>query len=289
MTFRSLKYLNKRSDYYCPPLAEKGKVGEEPDCAGSMIVGLNYSLSRAVEEAMPDRRSAREVQTMNRPFTALFMLMSVDGKISTGATDEMDVDRDFPLIVGLREGLHQYYEIEQTTDLWSFNTGRVQAKMGVNTREMPAKTPVSFVLLDNHHLNEHGVRYFCAKSKQFVLITTNRTHPAFDVKEENLHIIFQDNLSLASALTILKEQFGCEKLTIQSGGTVNGLFLREKLFDFVDVVVAPVLVGGKDTATLIDGRSLQASEELTQLGVLRLMEATPLQDSYLRLRYRVIE
>ncbi|MBQ2080430.1 MAG: deaminase, partial [Treponema sp.] len=62
---------------------------------------------------------------MERPTTTLFMLMSLDGKISTGASDELDVDRDFPLIDGLKEGLHQYYEIEQTTDLWSFNTGRV--------------------------------------------------------------------------------------------------------------------------------------------------------------------
>lgn len=225
---------------------------------------------------------------MNRPMTTLFMLMSVDGKISTGATDELDVDQDYPQIDGLREGLHQYYEIEQTTDLWSFNTGRVQAKMGVNTKPIPEKTPVSFVLLDNHHLDEHGIRYFCARSKQFVLITSNRDHPAFRVPAENLRIIFQEKLSLAAALTILRERFGCERLTIQSGGTVNGLFLREKLFDFVDVVVAPVLIGGKDTATLIDGPSLQARDELSQLGVLRLIDACPLQDSYLRLRYQVI-
>ena len=231
---------------------------------------------------------SRETPKVNRPVTTLFMLMSVDGKISTGATDDMDVDRDFPLIAGLKEGLHQYYEIEQTTDLWSFNTGRVQDKMGANRLDMPDKTPVSFVLLDNRHLNEHGVRYFCAKSKQFVLITTNRNHPAFHVKAENLHIIFQEKLSLAAVLTSLKEQFGCDRLTIQSGGTVNGLFLREKLFDFVDVVVAPALIGGKDTATLIDGRSLQAKDELDKLGTLRLMEAIPLQDSYLRLRYQVM-
>ena len=154
---------------------------------------------------------------MNQPTTTLFMLMSVDGKISTGATDEMDVDQDFPQIAGLKDGLYQYYEIEQSTDLWSFNTGRVQAKMGVNTADMPDKTPVSFVLLDNSHLNEHGVRYFCAKSKQFVLITTNKNHPAFHVKEENLYIIFQEKLSLTAALMILKEQFGCDRLTIQSG------------------------------------------------------------------------
>ena len=178
-----------------------------------------------------------EVEKVDRPITTLFMLMSVDGKISTGATDELDVDWDFPGIPGLKEGLHQYYEIEQTTDLWSFNTGRVQKKMGANTNELPAKTPVSFVLLDNRHLNEHGVRYFCARSKQFVLITSNRNHPAFGVDEDNLHIIFQEKVSLADALKQLREQFGCERLTVQSGGTVNGLFLREKLFDYVDVVV----------------------------------------------------
>ena len=64
---------------------------------------------------------------MDRPITTQFMLMSVDGKISTGATDELDVDRDFPGIPGLKEGLHQYCEIEQTTDMWSFNTGRFGA------------------------------------------------------------------------------------------------------------------------------------------------------------------
>ena len=113
-------------------------------------------------------------------------------------------------------------------------------------------------------------------------------HPAFSVRAENLHILLQKELALTDALTQLKEQFSCERLTIQSGGTVNELFLREKLFDFVDVVVAPVLIGGKDTATLIDGRSLQAKDELDKLGVLRLMDAAPLQDSYLRLRYQVI-
>ena len=112
---------------------------------------------------------------MDRPITTLFMLMSVDGKISTGAVDDLDVDKDFPKIAGVREGLHQYYEIEQTTDLWSLNSGRVQAKMGVNTKKMPKKTQVSFVIIDNKHLNEHGIKYFCALSKKFVLITDRKS------------------------------------------------------------------------------------------------------------------
>lgn len=225
---------------------------------------------------------------MKRPITTLFMLMSVDGKISTGATDAFDVDKDFPKIMGVQEGLYQYYEIEQSTDLWSLNSGRVQEKMGVNTKEMPNKLPVSFVLIDNHHLTEHGIRYFCALSKDFVLITSNADHPAFQVKEDNLHIIYQRELSLTEALEKLKSDYDCQRITIQSGGTLNGLFLREKLFDYIDIVVAPVLIGGKDTSTLIDGKSLRFEDELSQLGVLKLLECAVLEDSYLRLRYQVI-
>ena len=225
---------------------------------------------------------------MDRPVTTLFMLTSVDGKISTGATDELDVDRDFPMIDGLKEGLHQYYEIEQTTDLWAFNTGRVQAKMGVNRKDPPPASPVSFVILDNHHLTEKGVRYFCAWAKTFVLITSDRSHPAFGVKADNLHIIFQEKTDLRGALVRLKKEFGCDRLTVQSGGTVNSLFLREKLLDYVDLVVAPVLIGGRDTSTLIDGSSLTAREELSGLGVLKLTDCTVLEDSYIRLRYQVI-
>lgn len=225
---------------------------------------------------------------MDRPITTLFMLMSVDGKISTGATDDLDVDKDFPKIIGVKEGLHQYYEIEQTTDLWSFNSGRVQAKIGVNTRKMSNKTPVSFVVIDNKHLNENGIRYFCHLSKEFVLITCNANHPAFNINESNLHIIYQSELSLKDVLIKLKSEYGCERITIQSGGTLNGLFLREKLLDYIDIVVAPLLIGGKDTATLIDGKSLLSESELSKLGVLKLQECLVLEDSYLRLRYKVI-
>ncbi len=225
---------------------------------------------------------------MDRPVTTLFMLMSVDGKISTGSSDALDVDRDFPKIPGLKEGLYQYYEIEQTTDLWSFNTGRVQAKIGVNEKAMPAKTPVSFVLLDNHHLTEHGVRYFCALSKQIVIITSNANHPALQMKEDNLSVIYENPFSLKNALEYLKKDYGCERLTLQSGGTVNGLLLREKLIDYVDIVVAPVLVGGKDTPTLVDGESLISERELSKLGVMKLVDCQVLKDSYIRLRYKVV-
>lgn len=228
------------------------------------------------------------METKKRPVTTLFMLSSVDGKISTGAADELDFDRDFPRVPGVREGLQQYYDIEQTTDLWSLNSGRVQAKMGVNEKAMPEKTGVSFVLIDNRHLTEHGVAYFCARSRQMVLVTSNSRHPAFQAKAENLRIIFQPKLDLAAMLEQLKAEFGCQRVTIQTGGTLNGLFLREKLLDYVDIVVAPVLIGGGAAPTLIDGEPVASTDRLSELGVLELESAQSLKHSYVRLRYKVV-
>ena len=71
---------------------------------------------------------------MSKPLTTLFLIESLDGKISTGDTDKLDVDKDFTDIVGVKEGLHQYYDLEKQTDLVSFNTGRVQAKVGANQK-----------------------------------------------------------------------------------------------------------------------------------------------------------
>ncbi|MBQ6524573.1 MAG: dihydrofolate reductase family protein [Atopobiaceae bacterium] len=81
--------------------------------------------------------------------------------------------------------------------------------------------------------------------------------------------------------------YGCERLTIQSGGTLNAALVREGLVDFVDVVVAPLVVGGRDTPTLVDGPSLTSIDELSRLCALELLGCEALRDSYVRLRYRV--
>lgn len=229
---------------------------------------------------------------MNRPETTLFLLMSVDGEISTGDNDTMDVDKDFPEIEGLKEGLRQYYDIEQQTDLFSLNTGRVFAKVGVNEKiDEPSKLPVSFIVIDNKpHLTKKGVLYLAKKSTNLIIATTNREHPAFTVKEtfSNLHIFAYDNkINFSELFCNLKEKFGADKLTIQSGGTLNSTFIREGLVDRILLVVAPALVGGKNTSTLIDGDSIHNREDLFRIKTLELIQAKPLENSYLLLEYKV--
>lgn len=229
---------------------------------------------------------------MKRPETTLFMLMSVDGKVSTGDTDVMDVDKDYPKIAGVKEGLQQYYDLELETDLFSFNTGRVFAKVGMNKKtDVPEKLPVSFVVVDNEpHLTEQGVSYLSKKSKNLIIATTNKTHPAIALKTtlENVHVLeYEKDINFHDLFSTIVEQFGAERMTVQSGGTLNTTLVREGLIDRVLLVVAPALIGGKNTSTLLDGESLHAPEELNEIKALELVQAKQLKNSYLFLEYRV--
>ena len=53
-----------------------------------------------------------ESEETSRVETTLFLLMSVDGKITSGESDGLDPDQDWKRIQGAREGLYQYYELE---------------------------------------------------------------------------------------------------------------------------------------------------------------------------------
>ena len=228
---------------------------------------------------------------MDRPVTTLFLIESLDGKISPGNSDNLDVDKDWSKIDGVKEGLYQYYDIEQTTDLCSLNTGRVMEKIGVNVRkDIPKKSPCTFVIIDNKpHLDKNGIYYLSNWVNKLIIVTTNINHIVFTEKDNynNIEILFYEKLDLIILLTDLYLKLKIKNLTIQSGGTLNGLFLRNNLIDFVNIVIAPILVGGKNVSTLIDGESITSPDELYKLKPLELTECNVLKHSYLQLKYKV--
>lgn len=225
---------------------------------------------------------------MNRPFTTLFMLSSIDGKISTGSVDSRDVDHDFPKISGVSEGLPQYYALEQKTDLYSFNTGRVFAKVGWNKpKEKIQKSPVRFIIVDTKpHLTRRGIENLLKKCTKLFLVTTNSNHPAFKIKDENLEIIlFQKKIIFSSLFKKLKQKYGVKRITIQSGGTMNAHLVREGLIDRLSIVFAPVIIGGSSTSSLVDGPSITKDSEIEWIKAFNLKKVQKLKDSYLHLIY----
>jgi 2,5-diamino-6-(ribosylamino)-4(3H)-pyrimidinone 5'-phosphate reductase len=236
------------------------------------------------------RSTLLHIPMHTRPHTTLFLIASLDGKISSGDTDALDVDADWKRVHGVKEGLSQYYALEKQTDACFFQSGRVFAKIGFNWREpAPLRIPVTGVIVDNKpHLMSKGIRYLSSWLERVLIVTTNPQHPAFEFGE-NVHVIrFSETIDFSALLHSLRQDFGIDRLTIQSGGTLNATLLRLGLIDEVSFVIAPLLVGGANTPTLVDGEALHSVDQLTSLRPLELLSCERLDHSYLHLRYRVL-
>ncbi|MFZ2189280.1 MAG: dihydrofolate reductase family protein, partial [Candidatus Magasanikiibacteriota bacterium] len=64
--------------------------------------------------------------------------------------------------------------------------------------------------------------------------------------------------------------------------------LRARLIDEVSIVIAPCLIGGTNTASLMGGESLHSEDDLLKIKSLELIEAKTLTNSYIHLRYKVL-
>lgn len=226
---------------------------------------------------------------MDRPFNTLFMLSSLDGKISTGKVSTRDFDKDCLKIKSIVKGLAQYYAIEKKTDFYSFNTGKVMAKIGMNKKRNITKIPVNFIILDNKpHLTKEGVMNMLKWCKKLFLVTTNKNHPAFKVSSDSLEILYYKKLNLPALFSELKKKYGIRRITIQSGGEMNSSLIRKGLIDRVSFVFAPMLVGGRDAPTLVDGVALSSDKDLKLIKALKLEKINKLKESYIHLVYRVL-
>jgi 2,5-diamino-6-(ribosylamino)-4(3H)-pyrimidinone 5'-phosphate reductase len=205
----------------------------------------------------------------------------------------LDSDSDWNRIVGVKEGFSQYYKVEQSLGPNYLNSGRVLEKVGFNNKkETPQKEPLRFVVVDRRpHLNEKGIDYLCNWLERLFIVTSNPTHPGFELKSryENLEMIYYENdIDFSDLLMKLRKDHNIQRITIESGGTLNSVFFRNGLIDHVTIVVAPLIVGGKDTSSLVDGFSLTEQSQLHLLKALKLRECRKLENSYLFLEYDVI-
>ena len=157
---------------------------------------------------------------------------------------------------------------------------------------MEKEKSLCFVVVDNKpHLDEQGTEYFAKRSKVFYLITTNKNHPAFKLREKysNIEILYYPNkIDFVDVFGRFKKDYGIKRVTIQTGGTLNATLLRLKLIDRVSILIAPCLVGGKNTPSLIDGESLHAEKDLPQIKALELISCKKLKNNYLHVIYKVI-
>lgn len=94
-----------------------------------------------------------------------------------------------------------------------------------------------------------------------------------------------DRVDLAGALAAMGSRLGIRCVLSTAGGGLNGALLRAGLIDELSLSVAPTLVGGLDTPSVLDGPSLAIGDRPTPL---RLLSVHADAGGTVRLHYEVL-
>ena len=94
----------------------------------------------------------------------------------------------------------------------------------------------------------------------------------------------KQNVDLRAALEVLNTQFGTQRVRVDSGGILNGVFLRAGLVGEVSVIVSPSLVGGLTPKTMFVAPDLETEDGVIPL---TLVHVETIRDRYVWLRYKV--
>lgn len=95
----------------------------------------------------------------------------------------------------------------------------------------------------------------------------------------------EDHVDLQAALEALHSRYGVRIVRVDSGGTLNGVLLREGLVDEISLLVDPSLVGGTSPRSFFVAPDLRSSEDLIDL---RLAQCEQLRDGMVWLRYDIV-
>jgi 2,5-diamino-6-(ribosylamino)-4(3H)-pyrimidinone 5'-phosphate reductase len=119
---------------------------------------------------------------------------------------------------------------------------------------------------------------FCSKKtpKEYLQYLEKR-HISFIIKGEN-------KVDIKKALEELNKKYNIKKIRVDSGGTLNGILLRNKLVDEINILIQPNLIGGTTPKTFFKAQDLTSDKEKINL---KLIKTETLANDVIWIQYKI--
>jgi riboflavin biosynthesis pyrimidine reductase len=132
--------------------------------------------------------------------------------------------------------------------------------------ELPSPPHRWFTVVDSRG----GVRWTERNANWDALVLVARSTPvdylAYLQRERICYLVAgEERVELGEALAAMGSELGISCVLSAAGGGLNGALLRAGLIDELHLTLAPALVGGLSTPSIMDGRPLALGEAPTRL------------------------
>jgi len=228
------------------------------------------------------------VRKISKPEVTLIVSSSVDGCLVGRDSDELDRHKewkDSPIIRGV---VQQFYDFSTTTDIYNLITASTMIRLGLNEDAFkPKKGLLNLIVLDmQDELTLQGISHLSSCVTQLIVVFS---HLRPDVPETKLPkncriLVMNAEMRPAKIMSIFARTFGISKITIQSAGKLNSLWLNANTVDYLTIIVYPLVVSNNGTPTF---SSINVAQHMT-VKPLQLISAQIFDTHYVSLRYKVV-
>jgi 2,5-diamino-6-(ribosylamino)-4(3H)-pyrimidinone 5'-phosphate reductase len=184
-------------------------------------------------------------------YVILNAAMSIDGKISTRKNDsaissKLDLVRVHKLrstVDGIMIGISTVLEDDPMLNVRYSTTGmknptRIiidsKARIPLNSRIIDSSNKIQTIIAVTHNASSRKINEIQKKGAQVLVYGNGKV---------NLRNLFQQ-----------LEKMGLKKIIVEGGGEINWSVLRLGLVNELVVTISPVVIGGRDAKTLVEGK-----------------------------------
>lgn len=199
-----------------------------------------------------------------RPYVILNAAMTLDGKIATEtASSELSGEDDLKRVHELRRECDAIMVGINTvlSDNPRLTVHRVPSGQGEN--------PVR-VVVDSRARTPPGFRVLNDDAPTIIAVSKRAPRSRVEGLRERAEVIEagDDRVDLEKLMFELKSR-GIQTLMLEGGSTLNYSMLVGGLVDEVRVCIAPMIVGGENARTLVDGEGIKDMKDAVRLALRR--------------------
>jgi diaminohydroxyphosphoribosylaminopyrimidine deaminase/5-amino-6-(5-phosphoribosylamino)uracil reductase len=224
--------------------------------------GIGVETGLLGEEALRQNEIFRKWISTRRPFVALKMAQTLDGKIATEKGRSRWISG--PLSRAL---VHRLRSIHQAVLVGTRTVSHDDPRLNVNLEG--GRQPVRIVL-DPRLKIDFKKNVLNAPDRQAIVVTAEErfraAYPRYDRKGIGLLGVpsKRGRLNLGRLLERVGAM-GISSILVEGGGETAAAFLQEKLVDKIYFFIAPKFLGGRRAVTSVEGEGVQNLDEAVKI------------------------
>ncbi len=242
-----------------------GNIDPNPLVSGKSLkkleaAGISVKTGVLEEKAQRLNEAFFKYIASGKPFVALKMAMTLDGKIATrgGKSQWISGERS-------RNFVHHLRSMSDGVMVGINTVLQDDPQLTVRLEEETKRHPVRIIVDSRGRIPMESKVVLSAKETKTILATTDLAPPEKLEKLSSAGVevlllpLKNNRVDLGSLISALGKKEICV-LLVEGGGTLNYALLEEGLLDKLYIFIAPLLFGGKDALTPVEGEGIDSVE-----------------------------